>query len=111
MSLFRCVGGGGTLYDLVKSATVMNAGTGVTNQNFTAEIGKRYLVFALRYSGSGAGASDTGIQSGATVDTVFINNVATTGRNIKIWVAIVKATATTVTIMGTSNGACYMPLD
>ena len=104
-------GGSGDLYKLVKEATVINAGTGTTYQSFSAEIGKRYLVFALRYSGTEGAAADVSISSGAIIDNMFINNIAVSSTRVKIWAAIVKATATTVTMAGTNNGACYMPLD
>lgn len=103
-------GGSGDLYKLVKEATVINAGTGAQYQSFSAEIGKKYLVFAFRFSSASA-AADTGISSGATVDTMYLKNVPTSQGQGKIWVAIVTATATTVTMLGTGNGACYMPLD
>lgn len=109
MAYQKC-GGGGSLYDLVKTAQVRNAGTGSTNQTFSATSGKRYLVIAVRYSSSGT-AADAGISSGATVDTVFLNNVATSNSRLKIYAAIVKATSSTVTMLGTANGACFMPLD
>lgn len=110
MAFYRCGSGGGTLYDLVKRATVINAGTGQSAQSFTAEVGKRYLVMSIRVSTGTAG--NGGISSGANVDTLFIDNQATSGGSHgKLWVAIVTATATTVTLLGTSNACCYMPLD
>ena len=110
MAYLKCGGGGESLYDMVKIAQVRNAGTGSTNQTFSATSGKRYLVITIRYSTSSA-AGDAGISSGATVDTVFLNNVATSNNRLKIYAAIVKATSSTVTMLGTSNGACFMPLD
>lgn len=110
MAYQKC-GGGSSLYDLVKTAQVRNAGTGSTNQTFSATSGKRYLVIAVRYSTSSSAAADAGISSGATVDTVFLNNVATSNSRLKIYAAIVKATSSTVTMLGTANGACFMPLD
>lgn len=109
MAYQKC-GGGGSLYDMVKAARVRNAGTGSSAQSFSATIGKKYLVVATRYSSSGT-ASNAGISSGATVDTLFINNQASTSGGLKLWSAIVTATSSTVTLLGTGNGACFMPLD
>ena len=103
-------GGSGDLYKLVKEATVINAGTGSTTQSFSAEIGKRYLVFAYRFSSAGQ-AQNVAISSGATIDTLFLNNIMSKTQSSKLWVAIITATATTITMAGTENGACYMPLD
>ena len=109
MAYQKC-GGGSSLYDMVKTAQVRNAGTGSTNQTFSATSGKRYLVVAVRYSSSTT-PGDAGISSGATVDTVFLNNVTNTNSRLKIYAAIVTATSSTVTMLGTANGACFMPLD
>lgn len=110
MAYQKC-GGGGSLYDMVKAARVRNAGTGSTDQSFSATIGKHYLVISVRYSTTSSAAADAGISSGATVDTVFLNNTATSNSRLKIYAAIVKATSSTVTMLGTGNGACFMPLD
>ena len=99
-----------TLYNLIKKVGVSNAGTGSTNQSFSATVGKRYLVMAYRYSTSGT-ASNAGISSGATVDTSYFNNTASSSSGSKLWVAIVTATSSTVTLLGTNNGACFIPLD
>ena len=98
-----------TLYSLVTAATVKNAGTGSSAQSFSATSGKKYLVVAFRYSSSAA--ADCGISSGATVVTTYVNNVAVSGGKAKLWAAIVQATSSTVTLLGTGNGACYMQLD
>lgn len=108
MAYLKC--GGSSLYDMVKTAQVRNAGTGSSAQSFSATIGKRYLVVTVRYSSSTT-PGDAGISSGATVDTVFLNNVINSNSRLKLYAAIVTATSSTVTMLGTANGACFMPLD
>ena len=101
----------GTLYNLVKSATVKNGGTGSTNQSFSAVSGKYYLVICTRSSTSTP--SNCGISSGATVDTLFIDNIqniSSAAAKVKIWCAIVKATSSTITMLGTNNCCLYMQL-
>ena len=104
-------GGSGDLYKLVKEATVINAGTGSNIQSFPAEIGKRYLIISTRISS--AVPADCSIETGAIVDTTFINNIVNQSGTIrgKIYVAIATATASTIKMGGSGNMACYMPLD
>ena len=97
--------------DLVETAGVHNAGTGSQYQTFTAEIGKRYLVFSVRINTSGT-ASDCGINSGATVSKVLINNITSAGSvGTKTWAAIVTATDTTVKMNGSNVIGLFIPLD
>lgn len=110
MAYQKCGGGGGSLYDMVKTAQVRNAGTGELAQSFSATVDKKYLVVAVRSSSSST-PRDAGISSGATVDTVFLNNVVTANSRLKIYAAIVTATSSTVTMLGANDGSCFMPLD
>lgn len=67
----------------------------------TAEVGKKYLICAIRHSTSTA--SDCGVSSGATVDKVFVNNIATSPARVKMYIVLCTATATTITMIGTGN--------
>lgn len=110
--LYKTQQSGGDLYSLVSAATISNGGTGSSTQSFPATSGKHYLVFAYR-AAANTTPNGVSISSGATVEKTFVDNVqnSQTGARVKTWIAIVKATSSTVTLAGSGNGCFYMPLD
>lgn len=96
-------GGGETKEIEVKSAT-----NSTSTQSFTAEIGKHYIVFVTRHSTSNV-PSDPAISSGATiVKTIFAETAQT--KRLKMLVAEIEATSTTITFAGTQNLDYYIEL-
>ena len=70
--------------------------------SFTAEVGKTYLLMSHRYNTDGT------ISSGAT-EISRCNAFTVSSQHI--FAMVVKATATTVTLTGSSNTIRYMALD
>lgn len=108
-------GGGSDLYTMLSNSTWgegNNGGSSASTQGFSATVGKHYLICATR-SSTGS-PQDVAIDSGATVETTLIDNVMSStaaSARVKLWVAIVTATATTITMAGTANVCVYLPLD
>lgn len=90
------------------SATYNNA-NGTNSVSVTS--GKKYLFIAIRHSTSSTTPGDAGISSGATVDKVYINNVLTYTPRVKLYVALVTATSSTITALGSSNICAVLPLE
>ena len=100
---------GKTLEEMIIDNGFKNAGSGSSAQNFSSVVGKKYLVIASR-SNNGT-VSNAGISSGATVETVLVDNRKNQGSTETLYIAIVKATATTITMLGTGNISLYMELE
>ena len=95
-------GGSGTKIE------VENATNSSEIQSFPAEVGKHYIVFASRHTDKGTAAAP-GISSGATIiETIFDETAAT--HKLRMLVAEIVATSTTVTFNGSSNLAYYIEL-
>ena len=95
-------GGSGTKIE------VKNATNSSQIQSFSAEVGKHYIVFASRHTDKGTSANP-GISSGATIIETIFNETALTNK-LKILVAEIVATSTTVTFDGSANLAYYIEL-
>ncbi len=80
-------------------------------QSFAAEINKLYLVCHIRVSTSSVPTA--GISSGATEIQRLVYTSRSGGNTdyVTAFFAIVKATSTTVSFLGSGNIAFYAPLD
>ena len=107
--------GGSDLYTMLSNSTWgdgNNGGSSASTQSFSATVGKHYLICATR--ASTGSPQNVAINSGATVETTLINNVMSStaaSARVKLWVAIVTATAPTITMAGTANVCVYLLLD
>lgn len=110
-NLHKVVGGADTvlpfnnLINGIIKRGVNNGGTGSTYQNFGAIVGKRYLLFAIRQDEAAY------ISGGAVVENLFVNNAQNVKRNLMTYIAIVRATSTTISMAGSMNVCYYIPLD
>lgn len=110
-NLHKVVGGADTvlpfnnLINGIIKRGVNNGGTGSTYQNFGAIVGKRYLLFAIRQDEAAY------ISGGAVVENLFVNNAQNAKRNLMTYIAIVRATSTTISMAGSMNACYYIPLD
>lgn len=110
-NLHKVVGGADTvlpfnnLINGIIKRGVNNGGTGSTYQNFGAIVGKRYLLFAIRQDEAAY------ISGGAVVENLFVNNAQNAKRNLMTYIAIVRATSTTISMAGSMNVCYYIPLD
>ena len=95
-------GGSGTKIE------VENATNSSNTQSFPAEVGKHYIVFASRHTDKGS-VSEPGISSGATIIKTIFDETSMTNK-LRILVAEIVATSTTVTFNGSSNLAYYIEL-
>ena len=91
-----------------KKIEVRNATNSTNIQSFSAEVGKHYIVFASRHTERGT-VSQPGISSGATIIETIFDETAITNK-LRILVAEIEATSTTVTFAGTGNLAYYIEL-
>lgn len=91
-----------------KKIEVGNATNSSNIQSFSAEVGKHYIVFTSRHSNTDT-AAEPGIKSGATIiETIFKETAYT--KLLKMLVAEIVATSTTVTFEGSANLAYYIEL-
>ena len=95
-------GGSGTKIE------VRNATNSSQTQSFPAEVGKHYIVFTSRHTDKGS-AANPGISSGATIIETIFNEKAITDK-LRMLVAEIVATNTTVTFDGSGNLAYYIEL-
>ena len=91
-----------------KKIEVRNATNSSELQSFPAEVGKHYIVFTSRHTSKGTSA-EPGIYSGATIIETIFNETAITNL-MKMLVAEIVATSTTVTFEGSANLAYYIEL-
>ena len=95
-------GGSGTKIE------VKNATNSSTIQSFPAEVGKHYIVFTSRHRDKGTVAKP-GISNGATIIETIFDETANTNK-LRMLVAEIVATNTTVTFEGSRNLAYYIEL-
>ena len=95
-------GGSGTKIE------VENATNSSEIQTFPAEVGKHYIVFTSRHTDKGTVAQPE-ISSGATIIKTIFDETAITNK-LRILVAEIVATSTTVTFNGSGNLAYYIEL-
>ena len=98
-------GGGGSSGTKIE---VKNATNSSEIQSFTAEVGKHYIVFSSRHTDKGT-VAQPGIASGATIIETIFDEAAITNK-LRILVAEIVATSTTVTFNGSGNLAYYIEL-
>jgi len=116
MALFRCGGGGGELYNLLKTAGFDYINTYTAKKSFSAESGKKYLVTANTAANSGYTPPTISV-SGGTVDTEMVNafsSYSSAGARVRLWIAIIVATSSTIELSTSSLGISicgYMSLD
>ena len=87
---------------------VENATNSSQIQSFPAEVGKHYIVFVSRHTNKGT-AAKPGISSGATIIETIFDETAIT-KLLRILVAEIVATSTTVTFDGSANLDYYIEL-
>ena len=95
-------GGSGTKIE------VRNATNSSSIQSFPAEVGKHYIVFSSRHTDGGQ-VSKPGISSGATIIETIFDETAITNK-LRMLVAEIVATSTTVTFDGSQNLVYYIEI-
>ena len=103
------IGNADDVVSFFENAASFQTNNSSSTNSITAEVGEKYLLCAIRYTSSGT-ASDAAIASGATVDKVLVNNIATSTPRVKLYIVLCTATSNVIEMAGTGNmvSACKL---